>query len=120
LSTTPSIIGVGAGKFSGGAKDFCPNFLKIAEKFLCDFCQQILFYKDREDLFWYDLQEKAFVCFSANIGRDFLKSNNVGRLFCTVFGEFAQIFRDFTRIFNKSKLLGLSLHSSFLHHCQAL
>jgi len=82
LSTTPSIIGVGAGKFSGGAKDFCPNFLKIAEKFLCDFCLQILFYKDREDLFWYDLQEKAFVCFSANIGRDFLKSNNVGRLFC--------------------------------------
>ena len=109
-----------AWKFFGGAKDFCPNFLKIAEKFLCDFCLQILFYKDREDFFWYDLQKKAFMCFSASIGPDFLKSNNVGRLFCPVFGEFAQIFRDFTRIFSKSKLLWLSLHPSFIHHSQAL
>ena len=47
------------------------------------------------------------MCFSANVGRRFLKSNNVGRHFCN---GFAQIFRDFARIFDKSKLLGVRLN----------
>jgi len=94
--------------------------LKLPKSFCATFAYKFYSTKDCEDLFWYDLQEKAFMCFSANIGRDFLKWNNVGRLFCPVFGEFAQIFRDFTRIFSKSKLLWLSLHPSFIHHSQAL
>jgi len=35
-----------------------------------------------------DPQKMVFVCFSANLGRHFVKSNNVGR-------HFAQIFKDF-------------------------
>jgi len=30
---------------------------------------------------------------------------------------FAQIFRDFAQIFNKSKVLGVRLHPRLLHHC---
>jgi len=50
------------------------------------------------------------VCFSAKVGRHFLKSSNVGRHLCP---DFAHIFRDFAQIFKKSKLLEvrlLSLH----------
>jgi len=49
-------------------------------------------------------KEMVFTCFSANIGCNFSKSNNAGQCF-------AQIFRDFARIFNKPKLLGVYLHS---------
>jgi len=44
------------------------------------------------------------MCFSANVGCHFLKSNKVGRHFARVFRVFAQIFRDFSRIFDQPKL----------------
>jgi len=43
---------------------------------------------------WYDLQEKVFMCCYGNVGRHFLKSNNVGAIFARIFRDFAQIFRD--------------------------
>jgi len=80
-----------------------------------------------------DPKKMVFTCFSANLGRHFLKSNNVGshfaqvfrdfskifRDFVRIFRDFANIFRDFARIFNKSKLLGVHLHPlnpRLLHH----
>jgi len=50
------------------------------------------------------------MCFSANVGRHFIKSNKIGSHFAGIFRDFAQIFKDFTQIFNKSKLLGVRLH----------
>jgi len=34
-----------------------------------------------------------------------------------IFQDFARLFRDFAQIFDKSKILGLRLHPSLLHHC---
>jgi len=87
--------------------------------------------------FWCDLQQKVVLCFSANVGRHFLKSNNVGRHFCPdfrdfdqifrdfaqifrdiaqIFRDFARIFREFARILNKAKLFGERWHPRNLHH----
>jgi len=44
----------------GGAKDFCSNFPKLAQKVV----MQIL-----PTVFWCGLQKMVFTCFSANVGR---------------------------------------------------
>jgi len=49
--------------------------------------------------------KKGFMCFSANVGHHFLKSNNVGRHFCPD-------FQGFSPDFNKSKHLGCVLTPS--------
>ena len=41
----------------GGAKDFCPNFSKLARNVFCVVC------KDHEDLFWCDLEQKRLYVF---------------------------------------------------------
>ena len=46
----------------GGAKDFCPNFPKLAQKVVF----QLLW-----TVFWCDLEKMVFTCFSANVGRHF-------------------------------------------------
>jgi len=43
--------------------------------------------------FWCDLPEEVFMYFSANVGRHLCP-------------DFSQLFRDFARIFNKSKFWG--------------
>jgi len=50
-------------------------------------------------LFWYDLtsKKKVFVCFSTNVGRHFILD----------FQGFCPNFQSFSRIFSKSKLLGV-------------
>ena len=78
----------------GRAKDFCLKSPKLAKKVLCDFCQQIFSHK-QQFLVW--PPKKGFMCFSANVGHHFLKSNNVGRHFCS---DFQRFWPDF----NKSKL----------------
>ena len=59
----------------GGAKDFCPNFSKPAQKVVepSNFFQRCL---------RCDLQKMVPTRFSANLERHFSKSNNVGRHFC--------------------------------------
>ena len=49
------------------------------------------------------------MCFSGNVWCHVLKSNNVGP-------HFAQIFCDFARFFDKSKLSGVGLHPRLLCH----
>jgi len=60
--------------------------------------------------------KKCLRVFSANVGHHFFKYNSVGHHFCPDIQDF---FRDFVRIFDKSKLLGvrLHLHLHLLHHC---
>jgi len=53
-------IGVGAGKFLGVRRIYARISSNMPEKFLCDFCLQILSHNDHEDLFWYDLQKRGF------------------------------------------------------------
>ena len=96
-------IGVGAGIFLRVRRIFPRIFPNLPEKFFCDFA--CIFSATRRP-FWYDLQKRAFMCFSANVGRHFLKSSNLGR----------HLSRDFPRIFDKSRLLGMCLQPRFLHH----
>jgi len=84
----------------GSAKDFFPNFPKLARKvFVRVLPTKIFSHKDREILFWCDLQKKFFSYFSGDVGRHFFKTNNVGRHFSLIFRDFAHIFRDFVQIF---------------------
>ena len=130
LIDTPAVIrriGVWAGKVLGMRRIFAWISPNLPKTFLCDFWLHIFYYKYHKDLFWCDLQKKVFVCFSANVGRHFFKTNNVGhQIFARIFKNFAQIFTDFSRIFSnfsrifdKSKLLGAHLHPlhpRLLHH----
>ena len=79
----------------GGAKDFCPNFPKLFRKVLWDFPYKISLQRSKimKAFLWYDLQKKLFMCFSGNVGRQFFKSNNVGRHFCPNFQRFCSDFR---------------------------
>jgi len=91
----------------GCAKDFCPKSSKLSRKVLCDFCQQIF------PPYFGVTSKNEFMCFSANVGHHFLKSNNVVRHFCPD-------FQGFCPDFNKSKLFGVSfhpLHPRLLHNC---
>ena len=76
----------------GSEKDFCPNSPSLPEKSYVQFCLQIFSNKDHEDIFWCDLQKMVFVCFCANFGYHFLKSNNAGR---HLYPDFQMFFSDF-------------------------
>ena len=83
----------------GGAKDFCSNFPNFPEKLLCDFYLQIFSHKDQDDLFLMWLPKKVLIGFSANRWRHFLSQTTLGAIFI-------QIFRNFARIFTRSKVWG--------------
>jgi len=103
------VIGVGAGKFWGAAKDFRPNFPKLAPKVFVRFCLQICSHKD---FFVMTFWKKVFMCFSANDGHHFLKLNNIGSHFAHIFS----FFSDFRQI----KTFGGTLAPCLLHHCVTL
>jgi len=71
-----------------GCEGFLPEFSQTCQKNFGRLCLQIFSLKDHQNIFWDDLSKKVFMCFSANVGRHFMKSNKVGR-------HFAQIFRNF-------------------------
>ena len=78
----------------GGAKDFCPNFPKLAWKVFCEtFTYKVAPIKIVKTFFWWDFQIKVFMCLFANVGRHFVKSNNVGCHICPDFQEFCSDFR---------------------------
>jgi len=94
---------------------FLPEFPQTCPKsFLCDFCLQTFSHKDHKDVFSVWPPKEVFMCFFAKVGRHFLKSSTI---FAQIFRDFAQNFRDFARIFNKSKLVGVRLHTRLIHHC---
>ena len=104
-------IGVGAGRFFGVRRispRISPN---LPRKFLCDFCLRVFSHKDHEDVFLVWPPKKRFSCvFLQALGAIFERKQRWGH-FSRSFRDFAQIFRDFARIFNKSKLLGVRLHT---------
>jgi len=64
------------------------------------------------------------MCFSENVGRHFLKSNNVGRHLCPDFQGFCPYFQgscsDFDGFcpgFQQIKTFGVRLRPHLLHHC---
>jgi len=76
-------IRAGASKFLGLRRIFAQISPNLPKKLLCTFCLQIFSNTDHEDFLLCDFQKKRFlICFSANVGRHVLKSNNVGRPFC--------------------------------------
>jgi len=101
-----SCIGVGAGKFLV----FTPNLReKFSGNFLCKYfiiCGMT--------------SKKGLHAILPVLGANFSKSNNVGRHFYLYFSGILQIFSlilpRFSRIFDKSKLLGVRLHPHLLHH----
>jgi len=90
MNHVPADHGYRRWQIFGGAKNFCPNFPKLARKVFVRLCLQIFSHEDHEDLFWHDLQKKVFRCFSANVRRHVLTLNNVGCHFCPDFQGFAQ------------------------------
>ena len=81
----------------GCEKDFCPNFPKRARKIFCEtFDYKFSPTRIMKYLYWCDLRIKVFMCFSANVGRQFLKPSNVGHHFLHgCLGNFPIFFRDF-------------------------
>jgi len=49
------------------------------------------------------------MCFSVNVGHHFLKSNNIGRHFCTDFQRFCSDFQGFRPDFQQIKTFGVAL-----------
>jgi len=93
----------------GHAKDFCPKSSNLPEKFCVTFANKFSPIKN-PFLVW--PPKKGFMCFFANVGHHFLKSNNVGCHFCPD-------CQGFCPDFNKSKYLGCAfpLHPHLLHPC---
>ena len=101
---TPNTVGVGAGKILGVRRIFAGILPTLPEK------------KTPKKVKSH-LEKKSS---PRHFGRLFFKLKHVGRRFCSYFQGVHEGFRDFARIFTKSKLLGVSLHSPHPHllrHC---
>ena len=81
---TDLAIGVVASKFLGVQRIFAQIFPNLPKKLSCNFYQPFL---------WRDLQKMVFSCLSANLGRQFSKSDNVGCHFCPDFQGFCPDFQ---------------------------
>ena len=76
------IIGLGAGKVLG-CEGFFPEFPQTPRKV---FCATFVYKFSPTKIikrFFGVMSKNVFMCFSANLGHQFLKSSNVGRHFCT-------------------------------------
>jgi len=108
-----------------GYEGFLPNFPKTCPKILYDFCQQIFSCKDHEDLFWYYLQGKVFICFYANVGRQCFEIKQrwetflpgfTGVLFCQDCQGFCPDFQGFCPDFRQIKTFGGAPATRLLYH----
>jgi len=99
----------------GVTKEFCPNFPKLPQKVFCaTFSYKLSPQRSlRPFLVW--PPQKVFMCFSANLGRRFLKSSNVGHYF---YADYQECCLDFQQI----KTFGCALASPaphLQHHCSS-
>jgi len=128
--TFPYIIGVGAGKYLGVRRIFCPNVPKFVEKFSAakrpstNFLYQSVTYHQLSPTLKHEANgKKVFL----GVKKNFLEKKSQTFLFSQTHLSLSkkkrcrnfcvQIFRDFARIFDKSKLLGVCLRPQLLHHC---
>jgi len=118
------IISVGTGKLWWMRRIFAQISQNLPEKFVCHFCLQIFSHKDHEDLF----HEGLFVVISKKLPSfvvlqswaPLFEEKTLDAIFSRIFRDFVKIVRNFARIFDKSKLLGVRLHPlhhRLLHHC---
>ena len=107
----------------GGAKVFARHFPK---SFCVTFAYKLSSTKIMKTFFWYDLQKRHSCVFLQTLGAifeikqrwtTFLSRFSFGD-FVHIFRDISQIFRDFARIIGKLNVLGVRLHTRFLHHCQ--
>jgi len=78
----------------GGRKDFARISPNLPEKFFCAiFASKFSPTKIMKTSFWCNLQKKVFMYFYANLGRHFMKSNNVERYFYPDFQGFCPDFQ---------------------------
>jgi len=113
-----STIGVEGGKFVGVLRIFARIFPNLPEKFwatlpINHFPQRSW----RPFLGW--PPKTAFLCFSANVGRHFMKSNKVGRYFFQGFQRFCPDFQGFSAKFQEIKTFRGALAPRLLHHSLA-
>ena len=124
-----------------GAKDFFPNFLKLAQKILGHFLWEYFLMKTvfgmKKVFMWFCTCWGSIFSNQSTLDDNVFKSKQIGRHFCPYFPRvspdfqrFCQgfhrfcpdfprilpIFRNFARIFTSSKLLGVHLHPRLLHH----
>jgi len=97
-------VGVGANKSSGGAKDFCQTCPKSCATFADKFSSTNII----KTFFGVTSKKRLYVCFSANVERHFLKSNNVGRHFWQGFQGFCPNFQRFFSHFRQIKTFGVA------------
>jgi len=82
-------IGAGEDKFLGVRKILSQISPNLPENFLPhEELSLVCSPKNMKNYFWCGLQKWSLLCFSANVGRHFLKSNNIGRHFCPDFQGF--------------------------------
>jgi len=79
----------------GVAKDFCPNFPKLTRKVFCATFACIFSPQSSTRAFLVRPPIKVFMCFSANLGRRFLKTSNIGHYF---YPDFQGCCKDFQQI----------------------
>jgi len=91
---TPTLIGVGAGKFLRVRRIFARIFPNLPEKILGHFlCEYFLM----KTVFRMTSNKRKGL--HVILGAISFKSKHVGRHFACIFRDFAQIFRDFAKIF---------------------
>ena len=95
MKESESLSGVGAGKFLEVGM-ILPEFpLTCPKSFCATFAYNFLPERPWRPLFLVWPPENVFMCFSANVGRYFRKSNNAGRRFCSDFQGFCPDFQGF-------------------------
>ena len=114
----------------GGAKNFCPNFPKLARKIFGPLFVRIFSHEDRIGRHFFKSKHVGRHIFQNKICRGlFLNQKTLGaflRVFSKSLPRFSGILRRFShnlprfrRIFTKSKLLGVSVHpASYTTDCR--
>jgi len=122
----------------GGAKDFCPNFLKCVWKDFVRLLRPNIFpQRSWRPFFGVTSSKRSSCVFVQTLGAIFWSQTTLGAIFARIFRDFAQVFRDFAQIFrdiaqifrdfarifrefarilNKAKLFGERWHPRNLHH----
>ena len=101
--------GVGAGKFLGERRIFAQISPNLPKKFSLHLLPTN-FLPQRT---WIPV-----IGVTSKKGLNCIFLQKLGAIFAQSFRDFTQIFRSFAQIFNKSKLLGVCLHTRHLHHCE--
>ena len=94
----------------GGAKDFCSNLLKLTQKICVSKMIDFFWESHKKGLHMSHGEEKIHIKTYFDSQSHSSHNEKVSKHLCPNLRVFFRIFRDFARIFDKSKLLGLRLY----------